>query len=1137
MISVFISHVLMAAGGVVRIPLNTFMKPASDLKLEGKELSYSDLSALFKSGEDLSTINPIENKYWQNKKYTASDSKLHASMPQSETGIYIDSYMGANRELGFYSVVVKTKDNQRYILTLGQQVHSSLLKSALLRKLGYYQEAPKYYSKIKILFPQVKEKETFINTAFCEKGPSEEATDCLSISPFKSPTNNKEYLSHAGEKGIYVHGVYLEKMNPEVPSLFDGLTPANGSLTTYLSTSRAFRALLVPFVVGDLGESINRVSTQSVFVRDGWTNINYAFSQYFDSSDASDVRWMIRRLGQLTDQDWNEIVDASMYPPAVKQLVKGKIIYRFKNFVDSFFDSRVRGSVFKVALPNLKYSSSDGYVVNGKVVVENIPGYPQRFSNGDRQSPFESGDFLRYLNVKAISSAIEVATTQLQSILKTQQNFTLDEKVKGIEVTPRGVRVIGQSTGTTIGIRYGASRMITTGTFFGSQAPIQLVDNVSSGANIGFMHSVNEVGGYGIQGGVQVSYSRDFSHVRPLNSIKESSRVSWADINVESKLAKLGKLLSTGQMSSQSKGNGTESKEKATDSFVTFMNELRSGEVFLITDSISSAAQAGVNVGLDSLVGLYAGPLSPTIGLSAGGAKIILRQIQIVKTDDGLQIFVRDQNTKAFSLAFDFNYFINLLQIKRDTLKTDLHTDAFILNYNAEFVAKGDKEEFDFSQNPDLEKKFKEQKEFGQKAASALRGLIFQSSTDQLYSYFNFQRFSIDHKLNTEMIKKKIFWYRATQMKEDHLLTIHKPEVVTPEGTTAVNEPIQIISSIRGELKGRDYLGFGLDVVDGASAHYLKGYAPKLSQATQNPTQVPFGKAEWRIVRTESEVSKNRYQSLPTVSVIQHVWGGWSINRKKLDLLLESVKESIKGTEYDGQELIPAHVLQNVTKLNFFKVTSQLSLMPSAIDKIRDLVIAPQIDIDDAAVAATQKKGFLKKLLSRISKNDAARMEDRLLYNNLLTLIGGGNLDKGRSIYLAECRLNQESNYQYNTFKGTNYECLEPWVEKIIKLSRQFNSGSALDKNKWMTEIIFTLEEKIPLSDLLKFLEKPNYIFFVDISGFRTGDENADQGSYISNILGEPEKKRPYSNGLITVIAEKSKIISTELNRTQADFQ
>jgi hypothetical protein len=132
---------------------------------------------------------------------------------------------------------------------------------------------------------------------------------------------------------------------------------------------------------------------------------------------------------------------------------------------------------------------------------------------------------------------------------------------------------------------------------------------------------------------------------------------------------------------------------------------------------------------------------------------------------------------------------------------------------------------------------------------------------------------------------------------------------------------------------------------------------------------------------------------------------------------------------------------------------------------------------------------------------------------------------------------NKDENYTYSLMKGTTYECLEPWVEKLIKISRKYNGASIREQNKMMTEIIFALEEKIPYATFLKFIGKENYVFYIDVAGFRTGDENAIDGSYMSNIIGEPEKKRPYSQGLISVIADKSKIISTELNRTQADFQ
>lgn len=1039
----------------VKVPLNTFTKPASDLILNGKELNYSDLTTLWNQKFDLSKINPVENKYWQDKKYPAIDLGLHRIMPAPDAGVVVDSYLGANRELGIFSVVIKTALNERYILTIGQQVHSSLLKSALLRKMGYYQEAPKYYPRIKINFKNKDEKDEFINTTFCENGPSELATDCLSISPFKSSKNPKEYLSHAGGNSLYAHGIYLEKMNPEVPSLFDGLTPATQNSLPYFSTSRAFRALVVPFVIGDMGESLNRVSTQPVFNRAGWANIDYAFAHYFSETSPDDIRWGLRRLSQLSDADWDEIVDASEYPKSLKPLVKSLVLLRYKQFNDAFFTSDEKSSFQKINIPNLNYSSNDGYVKNGKVVVESIPGYPQRFSNGDRQSPFESGDFLRYLKIKGLSSTIELAVMKLENILHQQNTIPLHTKIKGWEVSDKGVKVIGSTTGLNVGNNFSASRILTTGTYYESQAPIQLVDTISVSTSLGVMHAVADLGNINKLIGTNVQYSREYTHVKPLNSIKESSTVSWADVQVASKLRSVGKFL-------RDDLKDKKTKEKIEPNANQFLNNLRPGEVFLITDSVSMGAQGGVEVGLDSLIGINTGMVSPTVGLSAGGAKVILRQIQIIKTDDGLQVLVRNQNTKAFNIGIDVNYFINLLKIKNENLRTDLHTDAFVLNYNNEFMTKAESGEIDVTNNDDLKTVYDQEKDFGKKLASALRGIIFQSSIDSLYSEFNFQRFDIDHKIKTNMLQTKLLWYRATQLNESHLLTIQKPEIKTPEGTTVVNEPIQIVVNRQGALHGRDVMGFALDGVDAFTSLYLKSYAPQLSQSSQNPTQMPFGKAEWRIVKTETEVTQSRVGALPTVATIQHVWGGWSLKKNKLNTLIKNINERLSRTEYSGSELIPDHTFRNVTKLDFFKVTSNLVLLPPAIEKVKKMISNPTYNV-----------------------------------------------------------LNLEPNK----------------LNKLTRLSKKYSTANALDQNKILNSVIYLIDDKVELGSLLKFFGKENYLYFIEISGFRTGDENADQGVYISHVIGEPDKKETYASGLLGIISTKSKVISTELDRTQSSFQ
>lgn len=1148
-----ISSAAFAHEGIVRIPLKTFTKPALNLvSPTGKQLSIADLARMNDTGADLSKLQPVEDKYWQNRKYPAVDLQVHAEMPDAETGVTIDSYLGANRELGFYTIIVKPSNgkSERFGLTLGLQVHASLLKSALLRKLGYFQQSPKHYKKIKVNFANKEEKDLFVKRAFCEEGPDAVSIDCLSIAPFKSETDKREFLSDAGGNSLYVHGAYLEKMDNEIPSLFDGLTPASVDSIPYFASNRQFRALLVPFVIGDVQESLGRVAPESVLIRDGWAFINYAFSDYFTQTGESDVKWMLRRVAQLTDQDWEEIVQAAQFPPSLNQLAKAAIMYRAQNMMNWFLDKEAK-NMMQATIPSAKYTSNDGLVVDGRITTEYIPGYPQRFTHGERQSPFERGDFLRYMNVKAQASAITAAITKLHEKLKLQRTEITNSKLTGWRMRPDGkFSPVGYADGQMYGVNFGASRIVTTGTFYGSQAAVQMVDNVNIRASAGIFRAIEDFSGINTLLGGSINYMRDFTHVVPLQSMKDAGKViNPLDLYVPSRLHKIASPLKDG---------------KLADFFANFKN----GEVFTITESFGGGGQVGYQYALDALIGFTAQTV-PSLGLSAGANSVILRQTQITKTEGGFQIFIRKQNSKAFNITLDVNYFINLLKVKHDTTVTDLKTDAYILNSNTDFITQVDaaleevkkeaiaKEEDPavaidtyFNENPELAKRYKSQKGFSDKMTGALRALIFQSSKDQLEKNFRKQVFEIDHDLKTKEVKTKFLWWRKTKLTEEHLLKIYKPEVTNPGSGQVDNKPIEVVTYRKGKLTGKDVLGFGLSVVDYGLEKIAGDWSLILAQESQNPSQMPFGKAQWHIVRTDTELTQDRQGALPTVAVLQNVWGGWSLKKKDLDKILGALRAKLDtpefaGTDFQTKELVPDVRFAQVKKIDFFRITENLSLLPSGMDKIKAWLLNPEttgIQID--------KQNFLDRFFSKVfeGKDRKARPEDKAVFNNLMTIIGGGDEAKGRANYMEQCKENAERrnnnndrhNAQQSTttwYKGTKYECLESWVDDLIKLSREYARSDLRERNRILTELIYLLEENVPLPMLLKALGKENYLYFIEITGFRKGDENADEAFSVSNILGEPAKKHPYSNGLISVFAEKTKIIPIELDRTQGSFQ
>lgn len=1108
-----------AQDNTVRIPLKTFTKPAYDLvDAKGKNLSVAELKSQFDTNVDLSKLNPIENKFWQNTDLPANsviDQNLHNLMPSERdalaAGLNFDSFVGVVRELGMYAINVRSaKDpSQVYRLKSGLQVHASLLKAALLRKIGIYQESPKYFQSVKLKFENSAQLNSFIMQAFCVAGPDEVAISCLSIDP-----ESRGFLSDKNETDntVIVHGSYLEKLNAEAPNLFDGLTPSNQNTISLYGQSRAYRALIVPYVIADVGESINRFSAQAVAVRGGWAHLNFTFSTDFDGiTSYDDVRWVLRKMSELTDQDWTEIVEAAKFPHQLTAVVKAKLLHRYNNMMETFFSKEEHRQLVRVQIPTLEINSGDGIVVSGKVMTEQIAGYPQRFSHGERQSPFESGDFMKYLKIRAQSTAIESALSQFSSrLLEKQRILNLD--VVGVDVGPNGYKPLIDASVVSFGANANANRIITTGTYYGSDAKVQMVDSLTLSASAGYMRILDGMNGINTNFGGGVAYMRNFVHVTPINSMTEAQKIPLRNLYVPTKLKELTGPLKDGKLNE-------------------FLNALKVGEVFTVTDFIGLSARIGFTTGLDALVGFLPTVTQPTLGLSADSSKVILRQIQFIKTVDGLQVYIRDQNSRAFGLELNVNYFINLLKIRAQTTKEHLHTKAYLLNYNSELITKVDN--LDVIPDEDLQKKVDAMRGFGNKAALALRSLLVESSDKELATNFKYQSYAIDHELNAKELRFKLLWLRANYINEEHLLTINKPMLpIEINGVKVINEPVKVVTYKKGRMNGSDKFGFGLEVADAALKEKLGSNAPaSLVQASQNPSQMPFGKATWTTVRADTELTHTRPGALPSVAVVEQVWGGWSLGKSELGKILNAANEKSKGVTFANFPLIPKGALQHVDKVDFFRVTSHLSVLPEGLDKIKELMV----------FTGDSEEGQRKFLAN--------------LYKNLIQIIGNGDLKAGREVYLPQCKQRQikpgskmssmtTNTYTYEWLHKVGFECLEPWVRQLIKLSKNFpksnssaNSSTDLRKqNKWMAEVLYVINAEIPLASLLNYLQQDKFIYYLEVTGFRSGDEDGDDGFYVSNVYGEPSKSHPFANGLISVLADKSKISITELEQTTGGF-
>ncbi len=1133
------------------IPTKTIKKPASDLiDKDGNPLDAGQAASKAKKGLDLSTLDPVPNRIWTGEKQSVIDAGQ--SFPSADSGVTFVSIEGVVPvDTAFIRVKSTENPGQFFRLNISYYQQSEMMRAALMRKLGYLLSPPKLYRDLKVTFKNSAEKKTFLDTV-----QREMSLDLLDRQWVKNEKSNSLVLSIA----------MLEPQQNDYYDFYTGLVPLpqtqeGKDYLAFMSRNRAFRSLLIPMMLVDVPESINRYSPRMSLVTTGFLQLYYRRAQAFEDSTYEDLRWIVRRLGQLTEQDLKEVVSMAQYPKSLEQLVYTKLVYRTVQTMEVF---NVK-PVVKLNKPDLNMTSSDGVVVDGKVMKEYVDGFPQRFSHGDPPSWVKDDDIYRVLGVKLKTSLLQSVLDQLNKQLeilnvedaaKSYKNDLIKDITSHYKSNPyapfeRKIRAWG---GPLASVNVNASRSVTTGTYYGSDSPIQLVDSIQLAGSIGAFVALDGIPKITPLAGANLGYARSYVHVRPLLQIEESLKEEkWSNLFVPRFMKNVATLIEgkeqkkSGQVAKASETIGqsaaqasasvetglTEDQGALTDSFDQFFSGLRNGEVFTISDAIATSAYLRAVTSLDMLMGITPFNFMNSISLGVDGSRVILSQVQITKVSgDNLQIYVRKQNARLRGLEFDANFFLNVLNVRAETKKTDLHTDAFVIDYDTE-VSQANPE----SDDPDVKKHF----ETREKLKRATVQLFRNNSTELLYKDFQFQKFTIDHELKTNEARAKMLMNRQIGFNEDHTVKILYPRNPDAPHLDPKNEEVVIFQHRRGHLVGMDLLGFALDFINGLFKFALKdwsGATPSIANDTDNnPANTPFGKAYWRIMMAEADISPQG-EKLPSVGNLQHVWGGWKISKDKLFRLFDEIE-----TQFENAPIVPYKVFDKsayalVKRIDFYRITAQLTLLPGAMENVKNLILQP-----DVQFKPKEKSINIFKKLSEVL-GGKQRPEDKELFEDIVSIMGNGNYMDGLAKYSANCHKDYWEKYNSapppgNWYNGTNYECLSSWMQKLIDLSTEYPSDPR-EQMRWMTKVVFILDEQIPLPQIMRILGEKNYVFQVSINGFKTGDEDGDTQAFSisqSNVVGDPDEGLEYINGLVNYYALKTRISPLELDRSQASFK
>ena len=1156
---------LQSFGETIRLPINGRPGefPATDLvDRSGQLIPVRELLSRQAQGEDLSLLEPQgRDRLWRNQKFSSHNRHEipFPSGPNPTVRLHaIDSVRPS-----LFSALVKDENGKTYVLRTSRLTHWVLMRVALLRKLGYFLPSPQFYGAsneqdglLKVQFRNLQEKQDFL-AAMGQALRSPSYKDWLAF-PEQADNQSREVTLLSATLDPLQRDSFFEI---HWGILASDLTPGAEGVVADLQHRRTYRALLVPMSVseemplppsegfmrnspfsqlataqivsgaGQRGlypESVNRFTP--IFGRIWQNEVLLTLRSgrsFVGVTTYQDAKWMARRVMKLSVQDLEDIVQEGFWPTPLRELIKAKLQTRIHH-LSELFDLKDQ---LQWRPPNIRDIQSPPYVINGKLNQERIPGFPQRFAHGDPDSPFTTKDLTRFLTITAISTAIQRLIEEINKKLEIQSiqdvvNQDIQRTIRKInrhiaekpnEILTEKLRAWGGPIGSFF---IGANREVTTGTFFESTAPIQLVDSIHVGASAGYFGSISGLANlhpnwatFFVGGSTQVNFNRSYIHVRPLDSLKEGVTYPWRNLAIPFLKSELRSTLT----------NEEEGLQK-------FLDELKVGEVFTVTDSLTLGGFANLSTPIDLLMGLTPVGIANSLSIGTDVQRVfVIHQTVFTRTEEGLQISRRTSDSFNKGIQFDVTYYMNLLRLRFERQMTDIQSSAFVIPLKP---TDSGLQVANHRRDPNRPSELSSESQL----ALALQSVFKESSIDRLQEFFGLHRLDLQHEITTHRRTLDLLFRRERSFNEIHRLKMsfpQNPELAT--GTTpAMEEPsIQLLSARRGQLWGNDFLRFLSSLFN---AVIERPGLVQLSRA-DNPANSPFGHAFWKVIQTEKDLSE--IEPLRPVALINETWGGWKLNRRGLEGLLKELNQKLEGASLRSHRILPEELFAHSNTLEFYRITARFMIRNEGLQKLTKLFRQqlrggepPRSDRDfrstDGDFFSAFTEGFYcdqeeieenrcrgKQEFYRICQQEARHTDPRVHEN-----------------------FNRADPHEYRgEYVHRNfYPCMNTWMIELLRLRRQIPDEDPEAKAQWINRVLWILSERFSVSQLAEFLGEENFLFYVNVTGFRSGDEDGDR-TLLSHTSGQPGFDFKEWMGVFDFYAQNLGLTPTEVSRTQSGLQ
>lgn len=867
------------------IPLKYERQAASDLVYNGQVLMPDDARALYESGKikDLSLLNPMtDSVLWKDQILSGTD------VDQEDIGL--------SRTIDDVTFISKTEvpdDNASFVASktfsdgqihsyqvlMSVKAHNVLLRKAILRKIGYNIPGTIHVAKLRVHFKGAFSKSEFVKD--------------LSRSTFLDASRWVVSGADTDDDTLLMQDVVV----------FDGANDtmynlARGDMASgVIQGRRMINALLVPFNLTDVTESLNLFPWNPGRIANTQLILNYADADQFSTS-YEDARWITRRILKLSRLDWEQIVSAANFPNDVARLLTEKLISR-RNYLRETLNMQNESAELAV---NAQVSAPPR-LLNGKLASAQVwPGYASHFSGVDPESPIPDEELWGFFKSKVLSNLISNLLNIFNSDNMPQSDATdLAINVAAKKFAEGILKAHGRDIPVSLwkqdlwGTHLIASREIVTGNYLGTDNVVQLADSVGIGADVGYYIGTNGLPiKINASGKTQLSLLRTYTHLKPIQSIKKALKepfrnmmVPWLKSNQATPLDKV--LALDGQ---QEKLGDDEYDKQLKASLSEFTQKLGVGESIIIQTSLAPNLSFGAAYGIARNVQLIA-QLKESV--------TVLSRIQIFRKDENTIQIYRDPakfNTLDFALALQAR--IQVLDFDWSWLKGAARTDFYQLDLTP-----------DLKKNPKL---------FTHVAA--LRSMLKKTDMDLLKKDVNPWKF--EHDFSERDFHFDFLWLRYLSSNATDRLRVTTPE----------NKWKDFIRRTIGKRTGTDYESLSLQVLNQLMDEYTN-IDPRVqvtSTNNGNPGDTFKGKSVMRQVVLEGQINqKGARQELDlenTLVSINYRWKGWDISSDKAEKIVKEI------TDKYGQNIFPKLALNDTKKIQFYAIEVRSSLYQAAFTSL-----------------------------------------------------------------------------------------------------------------------------------------------------------------------------------------------------------